>query len=113
MSKFIFAAILLGFMIDARSAEPLSKPKLECGSASVLNLLAQAIQASNGLPPTMNYDFNEVKETSRKSDYAFKCGANVKLVRQVDGAVVDQVNVVYSVWKKRAGNLNLSFKPQR
>lgn len=113
MRKIIFAAILLGIFIDAKAADPITKQTLECGSANVLNLLAQAIQTSNGLPQSMNYDFNEIKETSRKGDYAFSCGANLKLVRQTDGAVVDQVNVVYSVWKKKGGSLNLSFKPQR
>lgn len=92
--------------------------QLGCGSGDVLHFLAQMMQSTNNLVPTLAVDFNEVM-TKRQvvvngevSD--LQCTARVSLLNQEDQKLASSLKVGYEIKSDaERGGYTLSFQPMR
>jgi hypothetical protein len=92
--------------------------QLGCGSGDVLHFLAQTMQSTNTLVPTLAFDFNEmmtkrlVVMNGKVSD--LQCTARVSLINQEDLELVSSLKVAYEIKRDpETGGYTLSFQPMR
>lgn len=97
--------------------QPIASEQLTCGSGDVLHFLAQTIQSTNNLVPTLGFDFNAVttkRRVVKKGLVDLQCEAVVSLINQEDQKVASSLKVTYNLKSDaKTGGYILSFEPMR
>lgn len=97
--------------------QPIGSEHLTCGSGDVLRFLAQTMQSTNNLVPTLGFDFNAVttkRRVVKKGLVDLQCEALVSLINQEDQKVASSLNVAYAIKSDpKTGGYILSFQPMR
>lgn len=111
----LFGGVLCLWALQGQAVEPTKN--LGCGSGEVLQLLAQSVQSTNKLDPTLAFNFDDVKtlnDMTRKGQQSLKCEAKLQLINQKEQQVMDSLKVVYEL-KNNGKNkgYQLSFEPVR